>query len=94
MNSAPDISPESFPRSSGWLSNNPETAPLRYSTAPSQLTLAPMRDSGLEPAPSATTAIRQPADSAVSNQSSQLVPSCLCFFPRTRAPIASHLPTR
>src|SRR5438477_7867559 len=55
------------------------------STAARHDALAPTRENLRDPAPSATAISDQYLLVRTSNQSSQLVPSCLCFLPRTRA---------
>src|SRR5262245_49981186 len=67
----------------GWYLKNSSMA----WTAATQDARAPTREYLRDPAPSETAINDQCLLARTSNQSSQLVPSCLCFLPRTRAPI-------
>ena len=60
-----------------------------WPTAAMHAALAPTRENLREPAPSDTATNVQFPSVATSNQSSQLVPSCLCLRPLARAPITS-----
>src|ERR1044072_6285273 len=57
-------------------------------TAVSQAAFAPTRENFFDPAPSETAMIVQPPLMSKWNQSSQFVPSCLCFLRRARAPMS------